>query len=238
VRRDGRDLGGVLTLRDRTDLEKVTRELDSVRTLSNALRASRHEFANRLHVLSGLLQNGYREEALEYLHAVAPGAPAAAGPVGAVDDPYLQAFVAAKTAEAAERDVRLALSDTSWVGARVTAPVEVTTVLGILADNALEAARRGARRPAWVDVALLSDDDALHISVVDSGDGVDPVLGEAVFTAGVTTCGEQGRGLGLALARQAARQLGGDVTLAGAAGEGHGAVFEARMPPALAPVAR
>ena len=239
VRRDGRDLGGVLTLRDRTDLENVTRELDSVRTLSNALRASRHEFANRLHVLSGLLQNGYRDEALEYLHLVAGGTPAAAGPVGAVDDPYLQAFVAAKTAEAAERDVRLTLSDTSWVGTRVTAPVEVTTVLGILVDNALEAARLGARRPAWVDLALLSDDDALHISVVDSGDGLDPVvaLGEEIFTAGVSTRGEQGRGLGLSLARQAARQLGGDVTRATAAGDGHGAVFEARLPHALVPVA-
>ncbi|WIM93001.1 sensor histidine kinase [Actinoplanes oblitus] len=236
VRRDGRDLGGVLTLRDRTDLENVTRELDSVRTLSNALRASRHEFANRLHVLSGLLQNDHRDEALEYLHAVAGGAIAAAGPVGAVDDPYLQAFVAAKTAEAAERDVRLALSDTSWVGTRVTAPVEVTTVLGILVDNALEAARRGGRRPAWVDLALLSDDDALHISVVDSGDGVAADLGETVFTAGVTTCGEQGRGLGLALARQAARQLGGDVGLSAPAGDGHGAVFEARLPHALVAV--
>jgi len=44
-------------------------------------------------------------------------------------------------------------------------------------------------------------------------------------------------GLGLALARQAARQLGGDVTLATAAGDGHGAVFEARLPHALVPVA-
>ena len=233
VRRDGRDLGGVLTLRDRTDLENITRELDSVRTLSNALRASRHEFANRLHVLSGLLQNDHREEALEYLHAVAGGAVAAAGPSGAVDDPYLQVFVAAKTAEAAEKDVRLTLADTSWVGTRVTAPVEVTTVLGNLVDNALAAARRGSRRPAWVDLALLSDADALHISVVDSGDGVDPALGEEVFTAGVTTCDEQGRGLGLALARQAARRLGGDVRLTAPAGDGHGAVFEARLPHAL-----
>lgn len=237
VRRDGRDLGGVLTLRDRTDLENVTRELDSVRTLSNALRASRHEFANRLHVLSGLLQNGHRDEALEYLHAVSGSALAASGPVGAVDDPYLQAFVAAKTAEASEKDVRLTLSDTSWVGTRVTAPVEVTTVLGILVDNALDAARRGARRPAWIDLALLSDDDALHISVVDSGDGVDPALAEQIFTAGVTTCGEEGRGLGLALARQAARQLGGEVSLSAPAGDGHGAVFEARLPHALVAVA-
>lgn len=231
VRRDGRDLGGVLTLRDRTDLENITRELDSVRTLSTALRAQRHEFANRLHVLSGLLQNGHRSEALEFLHAVSDPVPLADA---AVDDPYLQAFVAAKTAEAAEKDVRLTLADTSWVGARVTAPVEVTTVLGILVDNALEAARLGARRPARVDLALLEDGDVLHISVVDSGAGVPETLGERIFTAGVSTRDGDGRGLGLALARQAARRLGGDVRLARASGDGHGAVLEAKLPGALA----
>jgi two-component system CitB family sensor kinase len=237
VRRDGRDLGGVLTLRDRTDLENITRELESVRTLSNALRASRHEFANRLHVLSGLLQNDHRDEALEYLHAVAGGQVTAAGPADQLDDPYLQAFVAAKTAEAAEKDVRLTLADTSWVGTRVSAPVEVTTVLGILVDNALEAARQGARRPAWVELALLSDADALHVSVADSGDGVDDGVSEEIFTAGVSTRDEPGRGLGLALARQAARRLGGDVRLTAGRGDGHGAVFEASLPHALALVA-
>jgi two-component system CitB family sensor kinase len=237
VRRDGRDLGGVLTLRDRTDLENITRELESVRTLSNALRASRHEFANRLHVLSGLLQNDHRDEALEYLHAVAGGQMTGAGPADQLDDPYLQAFVAAKTAEAAEKDVRLTLADTSWVGTRVSAPVEVTTVLGILVDNALEAARQGARRPAWVELALLSDADALHVSVADSGDGVDDGVSEEIFTAGVSTRDEPGRGLGLALARQAARRLGGDVRLTAGRGDGHGAVFEASLPHALALVA-
>jgi two-component system CitB family sensor kinase len=221
----------VLTLRDRTDLENITRELDSVRTLSTALRAQRHEFANRLHVLSGLLQNGHRSEALEFLHAVSDTTVPATGPE--VDDPYLQAFVGAKAAEAAEKDVRLALTDTSWVGTRVTAPVEVTTVLGILVDNALEAARRGARRPAWVDLALLEDADALHISVVDSGDGVPDELCSKIFLAGVSTRDGAEGGLGLALARQAARRLGGDVRLAAAGGDSHGAVFEARLPGAL-----
>jgi two-component system CitB family sensor kinase len=235
VRRDERELGGVLTLRDRTDLENITRELESVRTLSTALRAQRHEFANRLHVLSGLLQNGHRGEALEFLHAVSDTAAPVAGRT--VDDPYLQAFVDAKTAEATEKGVRLALADTSWVGTRVVAPVEVTTVLGTLVDNALEAARRGARRPAWVDLALLEDGGTLHISVVDSGDGVPAELTGTIFDSGVSTSAGTGRGLGLALARQAARRLGGDVRLRAPDGDGHGAVFEARLPAALQPAA-
>jgi two-component system, CitB family, sensor kinase len=119
----------------------------------------------------------------------------------------------------------------------VIAPVEVTTVLGNLVDNALDAARRGARRPAWIDLALLQDGGTLHISVVDSGDGVAPELAGRVFAEGVSTCDGDGRGLGLALARQAARSLGGDVRLTAAAGGEHGAVFEARLPGALAEAA-
>lgn len=237
VRRDGRDLGGVLTLRDRTDLQKVTRELDAVRALSKALRAQRHEFANRLHVLAGLLQTNHHAEAVEYLHAVSGGAVTAVEAAhSAVDDPYLRAFLAAKTAQAAEKGVQLALSESSWVARRIGAPVEVTTVVGNLVDNALEAAQLGARRPAWVDVALLEDGDALHVSVVDSGDGVAPALRDSIFRAELSTRDGDGRGLGLALARQAARSLGGDVRLANPGDDEHGAVFDARLPGVLSTV--
>src|SRR6266545_4698000 len=240
VRRDGRDLGGVLTLRDRTDLETLTRELDSVRALTKALRAQRHEFANRLHTIAGLLQIGHHREAVEYLHTLSTGSVTALGPgTDAVKDPYLQAFVAAKTAEAAEKGVRLELGETSWVPGRVVAPVEVTTVVGNLVDNALEAARLGARRPAWVELSLLADGDTLHVSVLDSGDGVPDELREEIFQAGVSTRDGDDHGLGLALAQHAARARGGQIRLAdtGSAADagsaGHGAVFVARLPAAL-----
>ncbi|HEY3502381.1 MAG TPA: sensor histidine kinase [Actinocatenispora sp.] len=234
VRRDAHDLGTVLTLRDRTDVETLTRELDAVRSLSGALRAQRHEFANRLHTLAGLLQTDHHAEAVEYLHAL-HDAPAAVGPApDAVRDPYLQAFLAAKTAEAAESDVRLEIADTSWVPGRVAAPVEVTTVVGNLVDNAVRASRLGTRGPAYVEVTLLADGDTLHVSVADSGDGVPPELRERIFTDGFTTRLTVGHGLGLALTRQAARSRGGDATLADPGGADHGAVFVAQMPGVLA----
>jgi two-component system CitB family sensor kinase len=235
VRRNGRDLGGVLTLRDRTDLETLTRELDSVRALTKALRAQRHEFANRLHTIAGLLQTDHHDEAVEYLHALSAGSVTALGAgTESVKDPYLQAFVAAKTAEAREKGVRLELGETSWVPTRVVAPVEVTTVLGNLVDNAIEAARLGTRRPAWVEVSLLADGDELHVSVVDSGEGVPAELAEEIFDAGVSTRDSDERGLGLALAQHAARGLGGQILLGDNGGTGTGAVFVARLPGALA----
>ena len=44
---DGRDVGSVVTLRDRTELQSVTAELDTVRGLAEALRAQNHESSNR-----------------------------------------------------------------------------------------------------------------------------------------------------------------------------------------------
>jgi two-component system CitB family sensor kinase len=236
VNKDGYDLGGVLTLRDRTDLETLTRELGSTRGLTDALRAQRHEFANRVHTLSGLLQTYHYEEAIEYLRAMSAGPISMLGPGGEeINDPYLQAFLSAKTSAAAEQDVRLKLGTGSWVPSKVVAPVEVTTVVGNLVDNALDAAKLGRRRPATVEIDLLAEDTTLHVAVTDSGDGVPEHLRDSIFTEGVSTKSGDGRGLGLALTRQAARSLGGEVRVADHGGPAGGALFVAQLPQVLEP---
>jgi two-component system CitB family sensor kinase len=233
VVRGDTELGSVLTLRDRTDLEELSRELDSVRSMTDTLRAQRHEFTNRLHTLSGLLQTGRHEEAVDYVQALSTGAVAGLGPAaGAVRDPYLVAFLSAKKAVAAEKGVELELGEASWTPSAVVAPVEVTTVVGNLVDNAIDAARLGSGHPPRVEVDLLADGATLHVSVVDNGDGVPDSLRERIFTEGVSSKDGEGRGLGLALCRQAARSLGGDVYLAGA-DEQQGAVFVGVLPDVL-----
>jgi two-component system, CitB family, sensor kinase len=236
VSHGGRRLGAVISLRDRTDVESLARELDAVRTLFDALRAQRHEYAGRLHVLSGLLQLGHYEEAAGYIRTLT-GVPAAKEePPGTVPDPYLGAFLAAKAAVAAEKGVELEIAETTWVPGRVSEPLDVTTVLGNLVENALEAARLGRRRPARVEVELLGDGADLHVTVTDSGEGVPEELREAIFREGVSTRQEdmaRPRGLGLALARTAARARGGDVVLIDPGADETGAVFVARLPEVL-----
>jgi len=233
VRRDGRDLGQVLTLRDRSDLDDLARELEATRALTDALRAQAHEHRNRLHALSGLLHNGRVDEAEDYLAELAATATWVAG----VDDPYLAGLLAAKAAAASEAGVKLDVDPSSWVEGTLTAPLDVVSVLANLVDNAIRAASSGSRRPAWVTVTLLSDGEDLVIHVVDSGDGIPPGSADAVFGHGYTTRteGEPGHGLGLALARHTARTHDGDVHLREPGGAGHGAVFEARMVRVLAP---
>ena len=124
VTRDGRDLGVVLSARDRTDVEALTRQLDAVQTMGSALRAQRHEFANRLHVVHGLLDHGHLQEATEYVRSVLGTGPLGTllGGLETVRDPTLQAFLAAKAAHARERSVTLRLGPETWLDRSVTDP--------------------------------------------------------------------------------------------------------------------
>jgi len=233
VRHGDRDLGQVLTLRDRTDLDELARELDVMRALSDALRAQAHEYTNRLHTLSGLLGLGHHDEALAYLGELIADPLATGGTGGGrLRDPYLRGLLAGKNAAASERGVQLRLSQDSFLPARLTAPLAVVTVLGNLVDNATAAAARGTRRPAWVEVSVLAEADTLHLVVVDSGDGVPADLADRLFQPGVTTQenGDRPHGIGLALARQVARRHCGELELTRRSGTDCGAVFVARLP--------
>ena len=239
VSREGRALGTVLVVRDRTDVESLTRQLDAVQVMSTVLRAQRHEFANRLHLLNGLLQAGHVDEGLQYLEEVLGSGPLGSALPGieAIRDAYLQAFLAAKGAAAREAGVTLTIGENTWVSGRLVLPVDVTTVVGNLFDNAIDAARTGHNDVKEVDVELLQDGSTLHITVADSGDGVAPDFVDHLFTEGTTTKPDSGipggRGIGLALSRQISRALGGDLWLASAGDTElrlRGAEFIARLP--------
>jgi two-component system, CitB family, sensor kinase len=107
---------------------------------------------------------------------------------------------------------------------------DLTTVVGNLVDNALDAAA-SADEPR-VDVRLVEDGAAIVVSVSDTGPGVSDT--EEVFRQGYTTkanghSSDGGRGFGLALTRLVCRRRGGDVTVCN--GEpGLGAVFTATLP--------
>jgi two-component system CitB family sensor kinase len=239
VAREGRELGTVLVVRDRTDVESLTRQLDAVQLMSTVLRAQRHEFANRLHLLNGLLHSGHVEEAGQYVEELLGSGPlgSAIPGIDAIRDAFLQAFLAAKAASARESGVTLTIGENTWVPGRLALPVDVTTVLGNLLDNAIYAARTGDSDAKVVEVELLQDGSTLHITVADTGDGVPPDFVDHVFTEGKSTKPDSGipggRGIGMALSRQIIRALDGDIRLSSPGNAGAhlcGAEFIARLP--------
>ncbi|MCU1656784.1 MAG: hypothetical protein JWO57_1440 [Pseudonocardiales bacterium] len=224
----GRDAGSVVTLRDRTELEALIRELNAVTGLTNALRAQEHEFTNRLHVMSGLLELGAHDEATSYLAEISSGSIAAGEELRSrIAPPVVAALVLAKVAIAAEQDIDFVVTDDSHLDATDDEAQTVLTVLGNLVDNAVEALA-GEPAPRRLTVQL-SDDNGLHIAVTDTGPGISAEAVDEIFRDGYTTKGpraELRRGLGLALVHRLVHRAGGTISVT----TGPGARFAVWLP--------
>ncbi|MEW2387756.1 sensor histidine kinase [Streptomyces venezuelae] len=226
----GERRGTVVTLRDHTELQALTGELDSERGFTRALRSQAHEAANRLHTVVSLIELGRADEAVDFATAELELAQALTDQVvAAVSEPVLAALLLGKAAQANEQGVELVVSDDSSIDdGMLPASLpsrDLVTVLGNLIDNAVDAAQ--GSHAARVTVTARADATGLLLRVSDTGPGVDPAQREAVFERGWSTKAATGRGLGLALVHQTVTRNGGTLTVRESA-EG-GAEFEVQL---------
>ena len=107
----GTAVGSVTTMRDLTELRQLQQELGVTRQTTEALRAQAHEFANRLHTISGLLELEEYAEVLRYVKRLGSATQELAATVTErIDSPPLAALLIAKSSVAAERGIRLHLA--------------------------------------------------------------------------------------------------------------------------------
>ncbi|WP_247617362.1 sensor histidine kinase, partial [Streptomyces sp. MK37H] len=228
------DGGAVVTLRDRTELERLGRELDGTRGLIDALRAQDHEHANRMHTLLGLLELELHDEAMEFItEAIGVHRATAEQVTERVHDPLLASLLVGKATVATERGVSLSVAEDSLLPNRLVDPPGVVTIVGNLIDNALDAAV-GSAEPR-VEVELCADDRTVLLRVSDTGPGIPADRRDVVFTEGWSTKEPPAhgkRGIGLALVRRLAERQGGSVRVSDR--EGGGAEFTVVLPEALA----
>ena len=218
VRVDGRDVGSIAILRDRTELESMLRELQGAQGLAEGLRAQSHEFSNKLHVVSGLLELGHVDAAIAFIQRVGSG-----GALSSLDehngiaDVETAALVLAKRSRAQELGIALELEpDSHLEAARPGVPrTDLLTIVGNLLDNAIEACGLDGR------VTLSIRDDlepgCVVVRVDDDGPGVPSDRRNEIFEPDVSakapTPGKARRGIGLTIVQRVATRLGGSATV-------------------------
>jgi sensor histidine kinase regulating citrate/malate metabolism len=248
ARWEGRLLGHVATLRDRTDLEELTGELDSARGLAEALRSQAHESANRLHTIVSLIELGHADRALAFAtEELAVSQVLTDRVVGSVEEPALTALLLGKAAEAHERGIAFDLAPGAHWPADAAPTRDVVTIVGNLIDNALDAVADAddpsTRRvafdarvedgPSATDSGGPAPQRYAVLDVSDTGPGLPPGAVEDAFRRGWSTKEQGGagrRGIGLALVAQTVERLGGQLSVSGPPG----ARFTVRLPVAAA----
>ncbi len=231
-RRAPRVMGTVTTLRDHTELLQLAGELESMRTLSDALRSQTHEFANRLHTIVALIELDRGNEAIRLAATeLDAGQELADQLLGSIDEPVLAALLLGKSAQARERGIDLVLDIAPNLGLMEIDSRDLVTIIGNLVDNALDASLRGADSPRVTIAVSRGDAGEISIQVADTGPGVPDET--AIFRRGFTTkkglgneAGIGSHGVGLALVGQSVRRLGGDIRIDSTAG----ATFTVRIP--------
>lgn len=205
---DGRVVGTMLVLQDRSELESMLASLEQERRRAEALRVETHDFDNRMHVVTGLLDLGDLDDARAYLATLPKSQrPGALREWPAIASPPLTALLASLCAQAHSRGVALTVAEDSRVDAPFACGQAEITVVGNLLSNAVEAAR------GHVEVFLRGDADGLELIVDDDGPGVADDLIDDVFAPGQTskTIEPWRHGIGLDVVRGHAEERAGTV---------------------------
>ena len=213
VRSQNAIVGAISTFRDKTEVSQLLQRLDGMVNYVDALRTTSHEFMNKLHVILGLLNMKSYDKLEEYVLQTAHTYQADIGEIQhRIKSPVVAGFLIGKIQRAKERGFTLNLAEESLVPdcpneKQVTVLV---TVLGNLIENALDA--MSGQSEGEVGLLLHYQNGWLSGEVSDDGPGIPPANIDAIFNKGFSTKGEN-RGVGLFLASQQLRELGGTLAV-------------------------
>ncbi|QRG70726.1 sensor histidine kinase [Brevibacillus choshinensis] len=216
--KDRRVTGAVASFRDRSELFRVTQELSRVKEYAEALRSQTHEYSNKLHLISALIQLESYQEAVDFISAeVNVHVSNAQMIMRMVPDPLIGGLLLGKVNQANERKIALTIDPDSHFR-DLSAAIDrslLIVILGNLIDNAMDAVSAPGAIAKEISIYLGQMDELLLVEVEDRGPGIPEELAQRVYERGFSTKQLQNHGYGLYLVKEAVEQLHGTISHAG-----------------------
>lgn len=206
--------GAVATFRKKTDLEKITKELSSIKQYSEGLRSQTHEFSNKIHTLYGLLQLKHYEKAKQFIQKSIDASNTYYPSLDEkIKDPVVHALLIAKHNLANEKDILFEIEKNSHLYKLKNENLRqvILITLGNLIDNAFTATLH--QRKPHVLLHITDIGNNIIIEIDDNGEGIPKELIDNIFEDGVTTKGKIGHGKGLYIVRQSIHRIHGEIII-------------------------
>lgn len=223
--------GAVASFRNRSELFEVTQELSRVKEYAEVLRSQTHEYSNKLHLISGLIQLESYQEAIQFISSELDAHVSHTRFIlQEVPDPLIAGLLLGKLNQANERKIELKIDPESNFR-EIPAAIDraqLIVILGNLLDNAMDAVWAPGAFAQEITIFLLDMEEVLLIEVEDRGPGISREHAERVFELGFSTKQQPNHGYGLHLVQQAVSKLHGNITHTG--NPAGGTIFTVTLP--------
>lgn len=206
-------IGVVSSFQDLTEVKQMAEELTGIKRITSALRAQNHEFMNKLHTISGLIQLEEYGKAIKYISDVSNQRQEILEILNyKIKDAHIAGILLAKYNKASEAKIDLVIDSTSNITElpeSITVD-EICSVIGNLIENAIDELVKYEN--GKIVVKLISDEIGLKITIEDNGPGIREEIQKEIFNKGFTTK-EQSRGYGLNIVKRIIDNAGGSIKL-------------------------
>jgi two-component system CitB family sensor kinase len=220
IRQDNQITGVVASFRKKDELESLSLELNQSKQHIDSLRSQAHEYSNKLHTISGLIQIDAKEEALEIIgQEINEHQNLLELLFHQVPDPLISGLLIGKYNRAKELAIRLEIDPESSLHdfPEHISRNAVVSILGNIIDNAFEAVSEQNPPQKTVKLVIFDSGKDIIFEVEDNGVGIATEVLDKVFQKGYTTKqsnNTQPRGYGLHLSQELISKLNGEITFA------------------------
>lgn len=219
-------IGIVSSFQDLTEVKRMAEELTGIKKMTCALRAQNHEFMNKLHTISGLIQLEEYDKAIEYISDISHQRQSILGILSdKIKDAHIAGMLLAKYNRAAEARISLEIDPNSSL-TKIPENISIDdlcSVIGNLIENALEELVNIDN--GRILIRINSNDEGLRLWVKDNGRGIDKKIRERIFERGISTK-VGNRGIGLSIVKHIIDNVEGTIKLL----QGNGTVWDIFIP--------
>jgi two-component system CitB family sensor kinase len=181
------------------------------REVAANLRAQNHEFMNKLHTISGLIQLEEYDKAVEFIHDTSKLRTDMLGVLDNIKNTSLAGLLLSKYNKAMESKIEFEIDSSSNID---KLPVgigenDLICIVGNLIENSIDAVI--GRSSGKIFFSIKEKENRIAIKVSNNGEPIPDELKESIFERGVTT--KKGiRGYGLNNIKQIVDRLDGEIS--------------------------
>jgi signal transduction histidine kinase len=193
------------------EAKRAVENLKQIEQLIDSSRKQRHDFYHQLQTVYGLLEGGSFERARDYISKMF-NAISKTGELIKTDNFSVSALLNTKIGLAEAKNIDLEITVECSLKEMTLTPLESSSLLGNLIDNALEAVEGKSAGHRQVKVEITLEQGVYVITCSNTGDPIDPEARKNIFKPDFTTK-EGHSGLGLTIVQDIANKYEGSISI-------------------------